>query len=339
MEAKNMETKRNIRLTSAEIGNLWISYMSDSMAICVLKYFLEKVEDSEIRPVLEYSLSLAQQHVQKITEIFKSENYPIPQGFTDEDVNLDAPRLFSDSYFLIYLQNMARIGLTAYSLALPITVRSDVRDFYNKALSSSAELSDKVTNILLSKGLFTRPPYISVPKKVTFVKKQSFLTGWFGNRRPLEAMEITQLFLCLLTNIFGKTLVMGYSQVAKSQQVREYMIRGKEIANKHIDVFTSLFVEDDLSLPQTWDSEVTDSTVAPFSDKLMMFHTRVLSMAGIANYGTGIAASMRHDIPIHYTRLATEFAQYGEDGINILIDNGWMEEPPHADDHKAIADV
>ncbi|MET3291014.1 UNVERIFIED_CONTAM: spore coat protein CotF [Brevibacillus sp. OAP136] len=334
-----MGNERNIRLTSAEIGNLWITYMSDSMAVCVITYFLEKVEDAETRSVLEYALSLSKQHVQRITEIFKSENSPIPQGFTDEDVNLNAPRLFSDTFFLIYIQNMARIGLTGYSLALPVMVQPDVRDFFNKALSSSAELSNRVTNVLLSKGIFTRPPYISVPDKIDFVKKQSFLTGWFGNRRPLEAMEITQLFLCLLTNIFGKALVIGYSQVAKSQQVRKYMIRGKEIANKHIEVFSSLLVEDDLSLPQTWDSEVIDSTVAPFSDKLMVFHTRVLSMAGVANYGTGIATSLRHDIAVHYTRLATEFALYGEDGINILIENGWMEEPPHADDRKAIAGV
>ncbi|WP_139491591.1 DUF3231 family protein [Brevibacillus dissolubilis] len=334
-----METAHNIRLTTAEVGNLWNQYMNDSLAVCVLTYFVNKVEDTEVRPVIEYALSLSEKHLQKIKEILTNENYPIPQGFTDEDVNLDAPRLYSDTYFLIYLQNMSRIGLIAYSLALPVMVRSDVRDFYNECLSSSAELSNKVTKVLLSKGIFTRPPYISIPEKVDFVKKQSFLTGWLGNRRPLEAMEITQLFLCLLTNVFGKVLIMGYSQVAKSQAVREYMVRGKNIADKHIDVFTSLFRENDLSLPQTWDSEVMDSTVAPFSDKLMLYHTRVLSMAGVGNYGTGIATAMRHDISAHYTRLAAEFAQYGEDGINILIENGWMEEPPHAVNRTTLAHV
>jgi hypothetical protein len=29
-------------------------------------------------------------------------------------------------------------------------------------------------------------------------------------------------------------------------------------------------------------------------------------------------------------RLATEFAHFADDGTNIMIDNGWMEEPPHA---------
>jgi hypothetical protein len=71
-----------------------------------------------------------------------------------------------------------------------------------------------------------------------------------------------------------------------------------------------------------------DSTVSPFSDKLMMFHTRVLSLASIANYGTSIAASSRHDLAVTYSRLLMEFGHYGDDGSNIMIQNKWMEQPP-----------
>lgn len=44
-----METDHNVRLTSAEIGQLWSSYMADTMSNCVLRYFNEKLEDTEIR--------------------------------------------------------------------------------------------------------------------------------------------------------------------------------------------------------------------------------------------------------------------------------------------------
>lgn len=334
-----MEPAHNIRLTASEIGNLWNQFQTDSLAVCVLRYFANRVEDSETRSIIEHALKLSRQHIQKITEILNAEKYPIPKGFTDEDVNIAAPRLFSDTFYLIYIQNMSRIGLIGYSLALPVIVRSDVRDFYNQCLASSAELSNQVTRVMQSKGVFSRPPYISTPDKIEFVEKQSFMTGWFGKRRPLESMEITQLFLSILTNIFGKALVMGYSQVANSQEVRDYMLRGKKIADKHIEVFTSLFHEDDLSLPQSWDSEVMDSTVSPFSDKLMMFHTRVLSMAGLGNYGTGLATSLRYDLVGHYTRLLAEFAHYADDGINLMINNGWMEQPPHSVDRKALVHV
>lgn len=333
------QTKHNIRLTSAEIANLWNSYMNDSMAICVLKYFLEKVEDTEVRPVLEYAFELVNNHIDRVTKILNHENHPIPLGFTDEDVNVTAPRLYSDTFYLIYIQNMSRAGLTAYSLALPLVTRTDVVDFYHECLASSAELNMKTSKVMLSKGVYTRAPYISIPEKVDFIQKQSYLESWLEGSRPLDSLELTSIYMCLLTNILGRALLMGFSQVAKSQQVKEYLARGTKIGSKHIEVFGSLLTESHLSTPQTWDSEVMDSTVAPFSEKLMMFHTRVLSLAGIANYGTSIAASMRHDLGVTYGRLTAEMGLYGDDGANIMINNGWMEQPPQADDRKELAGV
>jgi hypothetical protein len=52
-----MESEHNVRLTSAEIAQLWANYMNDTMGHCMLKYFLNKVEDLEIRPILEYAYS------------------------------------------------------------------------------------------------------------------------------------------------------------------------------------------------------------------------------------------------------------------------------------------
>jgi hypothetical protein len=337
--ATEQQTKHNIRLTSAEIANLWNSYMNDSMAICVLKYFLEKVEDTEVRPVLEYAFELANNHVDTVTKILNHENHPIPQGFTDEDVNVTAPTLYSDIFYLIYLQNMSRTGLQAYSLGLPVVTRSDIVDFYHECLASSAELNMRTSKVMLSKGVYSRPPYISIPEEVDFIQKQSYLENLFEGSRPVDVLEITAIHISILSNILGKVLLTGFSQVAKSQKVREYMYRGTKIAAKHIEVFGTLLQKDNLSSPETWDSEVMDSTVSPFSDKLMMFHTRVLSVAGIGNYGLGMSTSMRHDLGVNYARLTTEMGHFGDDGANIMINNGWLEQPPQADNRKELAKV
>jgi hypothetical protein len=47
-EKQTQQTEHNIKLTSAEIANLWSSYQSDSMAICTMGTFLSNVEDKEI---------------------------------------------------------------------------------------------------------------------------------------------------------------------------------------------------------------------------------------------------------------------------------------------------
>jgi hypothetical protein len=337
--APEVETKHNTQLTSAEMGQLWTSYMSETLAVCMLTYFLEKTEDTEIKPVLDYALHLSKQHVKTITSIFNHEKFPIPQGFTEKDVNINAPRLFSDPFALYYLSFMGRIGGMSTAAALSVTARSDVFDFYRETLASSGELMDKARKVLLSKGIFIRAPHISTPDKVEFVEKQNFLAGWFGDVRTLHAVEITNLFISILTNAIGKALCMGFSQVARSKEIREYFVRGRNIASKHTEVFSSLLRRDNVPAPMPWDANVTDSQIPPFSDKLMMYHIFMLNAAGVGNYGTAIASSTRRDLGANYARLMTEVGLYAEDGANIMIENGWMEQPPKADDRDKLAGV
>jgi hypothetical protein len=333
------ETEHNIRLTSPEMASLWTAYLNDTMAICVIEYMLEKVEDTEIKPVFEFALSLAGQHIQAITGILNEEKFPLPFGFTDNDVNLSAPRLFSDTFWLIYLNEMAIHGLTGYNVALTTATRSDIREYYTKCMSSSMELYHRTTDVLLSKGIFSRPPYISTPPNADYVKKQSFISGWFGDRRPLNAIEISNIFFNLKKDIVSRALQMGFSQVAKAQEVREYMVRGVNITFKHIEIFSSILHENDLPSPIRWDSEVTNSNISPFSDKLMMYHAMVLIATAVGFYGAGMAVCMRTDIALQYQRIITETQKYAEDGINIMIDKSWMEQPPQADDRKALTHI
>lgn len=331
------EIEQNIRLTSAELANLWAAYMNSSIKKSFVKYFLAKVEDTEIRPVLEYALHVAEKHLQTISEIYRREKHPIPRGFNDQDVNLDAPRLFSDTFFLTFMEFMAEIRLNGYATALPMSARADIREYFTECLASAAELYNRVSSVMLSKGVYIRAPYIPVPGNVDFVQKQNFLTGFLGDRRPLTSIEISHLFSRIKTNSLKKSLFSGFSQVAKSEQVRRYMIRGQEIAAKHIKILSSVLLENHLPAPMAWDSGVMDSTISPFSDKLMMQKTRNYDLVEIGNYSKAFAASLRHDLTATFVRLMTEIGDYSEDGVNILIDNGWMEEPPLANYRDAPA--
>ena len=84
----------NIKLTSAEMGKLWVTYIGNTMAKCVLRYYLQHVEDQDIKKVLENALTLSESLVKNTKDIFSGEDFPLPIGFTEEDVNLEAPRLF-----------------------------------------------------------------------------------------------------------------------------------------------------------------------------------------------------------------------------------------------------
>lgn len=334
---KKTIAEHNIQLTAAELGFLWSQYMNDSLAVCVLSYFQNKCEDEQVLPVIESSLQLSKQNIQTISKIYNRENHPIPVGFTEDDVNVNAPKLFSDTYMLMYVMNMTSISLLGNSVALGLSSRSDVVDFVHELMASASELHIWAKRIALEKGVYIRPPYISVPEKVDFVKKQSFLFDVFSkHKRPVNAIEISHLYLNIQTNSLGKTLIMGFAQVCKSEDVKKYFIEGKRIATEHIHKFSELLTHDDLPTPMGWDAHVLDSTTAPFSDKLMMYHITEMIAIGIGNYGASIGASQRADLGVLYARLTTEIALYAEDGANVLINHGWLEEPPQANDRQAL---
>ena len=137
-----MKDKANIGLTAAEMSSLWTQYINDTLAVCVNTYFLEKVEDEEVRPVIEFTLNVAKSNLSIMQGIFKKEEFPIPIGFTEQDVNPMAPRLFSDTFVLIYLRQMSILAMTANSTALGLVTRPDIVTFHKRILKEEVELQD-----------------------------------------------------------------------------------------------------------------------------------------------------------------------------------------------------
>ncbi|WP_096185753.1 DUF3231 family protein [Evansella halocellulosilytica] len=335
-----MREGKNLRLTSSEISVVWSSYQNNSFSICILKYFLANVDDAEIKSALQFAFDISVKNFNLSKEILQNDNQPLPIGFTDEDVSPTAPRLFSDSVYLYYLKNMSKIGLSVYGVALATAAHADVRHFLSQAIQTSTELYNKTSEALLSKGLFVRNPYVTTSDHVDFVDKKSYLGGILNlnnNNRPLNVVEITHIEANVETNSLGKALMTGFAQIAKSKKVRNYCTKAKEIATKHVQVFTTMLTDDDLPSPMPWDLEVTDSTISPFSDKLIMFHISLLTSSSTSNYATASAASLRTDIFTSYVRLTTEISQFAKDGVDIMIKNAWLEQPPQIPHHKKLA--
>ncbi|MEI2443009.1 DUF3231 family protein, partial [Priestia megaterium] len=106
------------KLTAPEMGKLWATYMGNSMSSYILSYFLEHVEDPDIKKLLQHAKGLTEEFQSNVKDIFTKENVPIPYGFTQEDVNLGAPKLFEDEFYVHYLKYAAKAGLSIYSIAL-----------------------------------------------------------------------------------------------------------------------------------------------------------------------------------------------------------------------------
>ncbi|WP_026559648.1 DUF3231 family protein [Bacillus sp. J37] len=329
MDQKEL-SPHHIELTSSEIGALWASYMSESASKPVLLYFNQIVEDSEIKGLLDFALAKCEEHIATLSEIFHKENYPLPIGFSEGDVKVNAPRLFSDPYILYFIRNLGKAAIAADGMALTMSARKDLRELYTHYLTEAAKVQEMAKEIELSKGLYIRTPNLAIPNEATMVDHQGFLRGWFGERRTLSATEIAHISMNHTNNALGKTLLMGFVQTTKTEELRNHFIRGIDIAASIMETLRRLLEECSLPSPRTWDTEVTDSTVAPFSDKLMLFHINSLNAIGLGNIGGSLALSMRRDLSAKYLKMMKDIGTYAEDSANIMIKNSWFERPPQA---------
>ncbi|MDC3418378.1 DUF3231 family protein [Aquibacillus salsiterrae] len=332
-------TKNNDnRLTSVEIANLWAQYMNDSMSICVISHMLEHCKDKDTIKLLEHSLDLSNSHIKKIKPMLKKENYPIPKGFTKKDVNKHAPQLFSDNLILVYMQVMGLHGMNSYSLCMTTSVRKDQRDYFSACINEASTLYDRIIGLMLKKGIISKPPHLNPPDGVEFVDDQQYLAGWFGKKRPLNAVEVSGLHYNIVKTTVKVVLELAFSQVAESKALRSYFQRGAKICERQIKEMKEFLSDDHLPAPKNWQSEITDSTIAPFSDKLMLFHVVTLISVAIGYYGAALSVAQRRDLALRYTKLIGEIGLYVEDGASLMIKNGWLEKPPMFNDREALAE-
>jgi hypothetical protein len=283
---------------------------------------------------------LSTEHNQTIRGFFNKEGLPIPEGFGDNDVNLKAPRLYSDSFMLFYLAVMCRSGMNGYSIAYNNVPREDVRSYFSQCIKSTMDMYEKMASTMLSMGIFVKAPIVEVPKEVSFIKKENFLSGILHEPRQLTTIEIMHLFNNLLSNRMIRALVTGFGQVAASQQIHDHIFKKVDILTKHLQFFDLALSDDNIAVTSSSFGGVTDSTISPFSDKFMLFHA--VSMLGsitISNYGAAIGSSFRSDLALNYTRFIADVSKHAKEGIGIMIENHWLEQPPQAINHKELARI
>jgi hypothetical protein len=325
-------------LTSSEIGNLWMTYKEKTMFMRFLEYFLEHADDPEAQNLLTVNYDDTVQTVDKLKNLFQQEGAVIPIAFTENDVIKGVPKLFDYMYDLMFLHMISKIEVSLYALYSTMSYRKDIRELYRELTANAQEMYDQCTQFLLDKGVLVRPPFMSMPNEATFVKNKNYLSGLniLKEERSLNAIEISLIHHAIETNLTGMQLMMGFAQVAKDKQVKEYFVKGMKLS-KEIETTLGEFLRQDyIEPPATHAGKATNSTITPFSDKIMMYITNLLSTFGLGSNALGGAFSLRSDLPLTMTRLAKKIFTFAKEGGVIMIKNGWMEEPPQVEDRQKL---
>jgi hypothetical protein len=69
----------------------------------------------------------------------------------------------------------------------------------------------------------------------------------------------------------------------------------------------------------------------------MVFHKVDMFSIKIRSFANSLSLNGRKDIALMYMKALSEVALFVEDGANILIENGWMEQPPKAIDRDELS--
>lgn len=325
-------------MTAPEIGYLWAGYMVDHMSVCFLTAFHEMAADPDTLQLLQFALEFGKEQLEKRRDIFHTENMPLPKGFqTEEDVHPSAPALFSDRVLNHYLLIASRLGLIFHSNAHGLAVREDVQAFTAGSIAGTSKLYSMVMGVMLKKGQYLRPPVITLPDTPEFIQKSSFLDGLLGERRPLTAMEIAGLYNSMELVHLLDALNTGFAQAARDPRVKGLHLKAKSMAEEHLSGMGKLLGRDDLHEPVPYLSEVSNSTEASFSERLMLCHAAGLNGSLLEAYGYALGYSMRTDLAALYMKQAGQAGLLAEEMSKTLIDLEWLEKPPGALERRVLS--
>jgi hypothetical protein len=320
------------------VGTLWLTYNEKTLIMRMLEYFIEKSDDQQAKNILGGLWQELNFYVLQMEEIFKNQGMAKPAGYTNEDVNLEAPKLYDNGFDIMFVRILKEVSMGMYTINMNMSYNDKIMQIYEGLTVVTQKIYKLSTLYLLERGILTLPPKVTMPKTTEFIKSKSYMNGFnlFGDKRALNDLELGILHHGIETNNIGLQLITGFAQCAQNKEVKQYFVKGKELAKKQIKVMEEILLDSDVQFSATSGSTVTTSTVAPFSDKLMMHCVYLLNGFGLVGSSFGTFFSLRNDIAMKSTLLAKDVYFYGQEGIKIKIKNGWFEEPPQMEDRSQI---
>lgn len=326
-----------LKLTSSEIGSLWGEYVNGTMTDVVNRYMFSIIEDESIKAIFEDAIKTFENQKKQLVAFFEKEGFPVPIGFTESDLFKGKQRLFTDIFCLNYLHVMALHGLLGHTTALGVSVRKDLRDFYDSCDNDAKKMYHQTIELLLEKGNFQRDPLYYPAKNPEYISSDDFTDGFFGKGRKLAATEIISISFNLKKSIMAKTLSIAFSQVAQTEEVRKFLTDSEKTADNQIKAFSKIMQADNLPVPKSWETEVTTSTDSPFSDKLMLYHIGFLFQAAQNYHGAGLASAMRTDLVTAYEGTILKNLMVTKKWFDLMVQNKWLEQPPLAPNRNELA--
>ncbi|MFC0215424.1 DUF3231 family protein [Paenibacillus chartarius] len=332
-----MRSPDSVPLTASELGYLWTGTAINELSSWYLRVFHAHAADMEIKELLDTALQMTNKTIlEQRKQLLAHDHYAVPQGFAASDALGDGPALFTDRFMLQYLDIAIRLGLVFHSKSLAQAARADVREYFAECVAATIQLVQRIKDTLLRKGMYWRTPALPSEENPEVIHKQSYLNGWFGDTRPLNSIELANLYDTMELLALIEALCMGFAQTSNSEDVARLFSKGASVVREQFDSMSHALLKSHMPIPPTFQAEVTDSTGSVFSDRLMACHIAGVFGSLITQAGYSLGSVMNHELVKLYMSLISEAGAFTEQITKCLIDHEWLEKVPGAVDREAL---
>lgn len=322
---------RSKELTISEISNLWSSYLKNSMELQFFTYFFQTAEDRKVRKIVGRLLQQSGKNLKQLQYFFHKESMSAPIGFTDDDINIKAGKVFSDHFILFFCHDITQLSLSTYPSALGESTRKDIRDYFEITLKFTLKIQNEIVDLMLSKGIYPKPPKIKLDDRIDFARSIKYLNGFMGGSRALNAPEIANLSRLTHRAQFSRKIFATFSHISQRKDMKDHFSKGRALAE---DVLRSLQeLIDKENIPVSTDKELTqfDVDLPPFSEKMMLFFVNTcIGIFCFSIISQAMTSSLRSDIIIKLLGISKNMSLYYGKGLVITIKENWLEQPPQA---------
>jgi len=321
------------KMSAAELGSLWTTHQKKTMILRFLEYFIEKADDQRAKELMSGLWEELDQKVMELRTMLENDGAVPPIGFTEKDVNLNAPKLYEHGFDIMFCRTLKEISMAMYVLHITTAYREDIVLYYKQLTDITQTYYNLFTQYLLENDFLPRPNFTNMPHTPEYITSKNYMNGihMFNEKRDLNSVEYSLLFHSIETNITGMQLMSGFAQCAKDEDVKKYFLKGRELSKEILNGTAKILIENKIQPPATSGGTVTNSTEAPFSDKLMMFCNYLLGGFSIGGQGFDSVFILRNDVVRKSVLFAKDAYEYTMNGVKIMMSKGWFEEPPKMD--------
>lgn len=318
------------KMSSTELGSLWLTHQKKTMILRILEYFIEKSDDQKAKNLMFNLHEGLNSMVMELRSILEKEGAALPIGFTKEDVNLNAPKLYENGFDIMFCRVLKEMSTGMYVLHTTLSYREDIVTFYKRLTDLTQTYYNLFTQYLLENDFLPHPTYVTMPISGDYITDQKYIKGTnlFGHKRTLNTIEFGLLYHSIETNITGMKLMKGFAQCAKDEEVKKYFTKGQELSKEILKETMPILLQDNIQPPATSGGTLTSSTESPFSERLMMFCTYLLCGFSLGGQGFSAAFALRRDIMAKTVIFAKDVYEYAVEGATLMMSKGWFEEPP-----------